>query len=255
MKRLTSILIIFITVFLSSCSVYENIYFLENGDVKYDMSIDAGEMIAAMSNMEIKTPGNLPTDSIIHLADLIKDSLEVSTNEIQDAIKNIEPIYLKYENNAAEGKFGISIYGDFDNADALNKAFASMAQLEQYMSKNKVEGAVNNNFSLDNLYNESRLVWDGTTMKRIITPKPKEESEDEGEGEEKTSPETGLGSFSKFFANGKMVVKYYFPKKITNVSNPDATLTLDGKTAIIQYPASMLAEPSDKFSIEITTEK
>ena len=245
MKRLTSILIIFITVFLSSCSVYENIYFLENGNVKYDMSIDAGEMIAAMSNMEIKTPGNLPTDSIIHLADLIKDSLEVSTNEIQDAIKNIEPIYLKYENNAAESKFGISIYG------ALNKAFASMAQLEQYLSKNKEEGAVNNNFSLDNLYNESRLVWDGTTMKRIITPKPKEESE----GEEKTSPETGLGSFSKFFANGKMVVKYYFPKKITNVSNPDATLTLDGKTAIIQYPASMLAEPSDKFSIEITTEK
>ncbi|MBK5722874.1 hypothetical protein JGH11_18555 [Dysgonomonas sp. Marseille-P4677] len=248
MKYIRSILSIIIAVLFSNCSVYENIYFSENGNIKYEMSIDAGEMIATMSSMEINAPDNIPSDTIIHLIDFIKDSLDLSSENIQDAIKNIEPIYLKYENKINESKLNISIFGNFENSDALNKAFAAMSLLDQYTNKGKDNDENQNSLPVEKLFRCS-LLWDDVTMKRVIDPTNNNESDKE------SSPNSKHNTLYKFFANGGMVVKYHFPKKIIKVSNPDATLSLDGKVAIIEYSGSMLTEPTDKLSIEIATEK
>ncbi len=61
-------------------------------------------------------------------------------------------------------------------------------------------------------------------------------------------------SFDRLFSQGKMVVKYHFPKKIKSVNNKDATFSMDGKTAILNYPASLFLKPDKELSIEIVTE-
>lgn len=247
MRKFLATFCILVSMIFSSCSVYENIYFLDDGSVKYELAIDGKEMMAAISSMDVKNFDNIPSDSVIHLVDLIKDSIDVSSKDIQEALTTIEPIYIKYENNIAEGKLGVSLYGNFENADALNKAFAAMSQLDKYRNKDNADAT--QNFPIEALYNETILSWDGKTMKRIVNSKT------DNEENENPLSNQGLGSFAQFFARGSLTVKYHFPNKIKEVSNPDAALSLDGKTVIVQYPGSILTEPTDKFSIQITTEK
>lgn len=247
MKKLFILLSVICLVF-SSCSVYEDIHFLENGNMKYSMTIDAGEMVAALGSSSLKTGKNdIPSDSIIYFSRIIKDSLNNIPADIAQDLKNIEPLYMHIKTDESNNEYKISICGDFDNVQAFSDAFASMGKLEEYIKKSNDKAK---KFSFESLYNNSQLTWDGTTLKRIFTktsdnPETGDNSEDSKKIDE---------SITRLFSQGKMIVRYHFPKKIKDVSNKNATFSLDAKTAVVEYSAMQFVEPTEALSITIVTE-
>lgn len=234
MKKL--IFLLFVIFSLSACSVYEDVYFQKDGSVKYQMMVDAGEILNMMPDFEIKMPDNLPTDSIISIAQMIKDSIADITPDIQRDLDNIAPLCIKLENNIADKKLGISVYGDFKNVDALNQAFASAAKLQE--KQKEQSDSKTSNMSPFVLDGANAIHWDGKTMRRVVDVAENDEGEEQVEGEESDNDMS-----SNFFSKGKMIVRYHFPTEVENISNPDAVMSQDRKTVIIEYSGSSFTNP------------
>ncbi len=255
MKKLIFAIFSVSILFFSSCSVYEDLYFLENGQVKYNMTVDASDMMSMVGQSSLKSGDNYPKDSIINFTQIVRDTLKNISPDIEQDLKNIEPLYMRVQNNDSLGILKISLYGDFDNMQAFTNAFNSMSKLESEI-KNKENNPLKK-MSVDNLFSRNVFSWDGTTLKRDVKAPEKAEGNADEEGEEDADirlDKTMDESMKRLFSQGKMVVKYHFPKKIKNVSNEDATFSMDGKTAIINYPANLFLEPTNELSIEIETE-
>lgn len=261
MKQLKFIFPILISIFLfSSCSVYENIYFSENGNVKYEMTIDASEMLKSMPSANDNYSDKLPSDSVIHLASVMGDSLNIATNDtLRQAIKDIEPLYLTYKTNPSDKTLKVSMYGDFANIEALNKALTSMCILNEQLNNGQQADIPKESFPLAKLYARSSLYWDGTNMKRTVAEEINNglENEDDPNGEDKNtdpfSSQSQAALLSKMFMNGRIIVKYHLPKKTSNISNPNATISQDGKTVVVEYPGSVLSSSMEDIAIEINT--
>ncbi|GEM_PF-1474719 len=261
MKQLKLILSILISIFFfSSCSVYENIYFSENGNVKYEMTIDASEMLKSMPFTDDNYSSKLPSDSVIHLASVIGDSLGFATNDtLRQAIKDIEPLYFMYQTNPSDKMLKVSMYGDFANIEALNKALTSMCVLNEQLDKGQQADIPKESFPLAKLYGRSNLYWDGTDMKRIVADEINNgvENEDSLDNDDMNtdpfSSQSQAALLSKMFLNGRIIVKYHLPKKASNISNPNATISQDGKTVIVEYPGSILSSSIEDIAIEINT--
>jgi len=255
MKKTAVTTFFLLLILLTSCSVYEDIYFLENGKMKYDMTIDASEMMSLVGQSSLNSSTSYPKDSIINFSQIVKDTLDNIPPEIEQDLKNIEPIYMRIQNNDSLGILKISIYGDFDNMEAFAEAFKSMSKIESQV-KSRVNNPANK-FSLDNLFSRNSFSWDGTSFKRSIILPEKNEAMNEDEdsaGNEESINKVMDESISRLFSQGNMVVKYHFPKKIKSINNENATFSMDGKTAILNYPARLFIEPSDALSINIVTE-
>lgn len=255
-----NLIIILFTVLFSatSCSVYEEFYFSENGSVKYSLIIDASEMKKIMGTSSLGNDYDYPSDSIISFSDIIKDSLKTIPAEYANDIKNIEPINLRIQNNDSLNILKMSVYGDFKDMEAFTSAFASLAKLEHDVNLTKNFSAVDK-YSFSNFFNKNTYTWDGTTLTRVVTAKEKiEEETEEIEETENTDgdkqTDAAVESMMRIFSQGQYIIKYHFPYKIKSTSNENATFSLDGKSAIINYSGSLFLEPDKNLSIKIVTE-
>ena len=249
-----TIAVVFFSLFLIStgCSVYEDIYFLEDGKVKYNMTIDGADVMALAGSSSLKNNNNkFPKDSIINFAQIVRDTLDIIPQEIEQDLKNIEPLYMRVQNDDSLGILKISLYGDFDNMEAFTNAFTSMSKIEGQVKNRKGDNPMNK-FSIDNLFNRNSFFWDGVTFKRTVTVEKNQDNE--GDNADKRLEKNIDESVSRLFSQGQMVVKYHFPQKVKNVSNKDATFSMDGKTVILNYPASLFLKPDNELSIDIETE-
>jgi len=260
MKKIIAAIFLFPVVLLTGCSVYEDLYFLEDGQVKYNMTIDAGELMSIAGTSSLKGNDKLPKDSIINFSQLVKDSLKNNISpETEQHLKNIEPLFMRVENNDSEGVMKISLFGDFANFDAFTKAFASMSEMESKI-KNKENNPISR-LSVDNIFSRNLFSWNGTSLKRTVKLSAVneeslgEEETDDGEdaSDKKLNKDIDL-SMARLFSQGTMTVKYHFPKKVKSVSNKNATFSMDGKTVILNYPASLFLEPNNELSIDIEIE-
>jgi len=242
MKKILSLLFV-ITIFCS-CSIYEEVYFNEDMSVKYQMKFDASEMMGMLSASSLPSYGkSLPNDSVISFAEILaehKDSVQNLSAEEQQVLKDLMPLNLRINSDTVANTFFISLFGDFANTESLNKTFKTLAE-----HKDKAAGAGPSTRAIDQLDNSSRYFWDGKTMKREIDPDMLNKSK------ENTEQDKGL---MDMFTGGKMIVKYHFPKRVTNVNNPNALYSQDGKTVVIEYPATDFVNSAEKINVEITTE-
>lgn len=253
MKKTYYILFFTLTTLLSSCSIYENVYFAADGQVKYEMLIDASGMLAAMPDISNKidkeTTGN---DSIISFSNILKEKypdIDNLSQEKQDMINKIEPFYLKINNNQTESQLSILFAGEFENTQSMNEAFAALKILEeeQKAEKTKINSMPTGN--MDKFILDSQFVWDGKQMARMAVEKTAQDDDDE------EAAETDNENMMKMLlANGKYIIKYHFPAKVKSVSNKDALFSLDGKTVILDMPATALSNGSNIININIELE-
>ncbi|WP_029904610.1 hypothetical protein [Prevotella sp. 10(H)] len=255
MKKITYIILFLATLFISSCSVYEDIYFMENGSVKYQTAIDASEFMALSGKSSVDMNGKMPEDTLISFSELLKDTLKTISPELEQDIKNIEPLFMRMESSKEQQTFKISIYGDFKDVQSLSDAFNSMNKLQNYI---KVQQGKNPKLFSNDYFSHTPFTWDGKTLKRnVIVSDTKDEKpldEENADGSSGNLDETMSTSFKRLFSQGQMIVRYHFPTKIKSISNDKATFSMDGKTAIINYPGLLFIEPEEELGIEIVTE-
>lgn len=260
MKRYITLIlsITFSAILFSSCSVYEEVTFHKDGRMSYNMKFDAAELMKMFP--EKKSPVSKTSDSIIYVGQMLKDEKMDIINkypELSEDIENISPIFIRTVENEATGEFYVAMCGEFKDAREFNKAFGSMARIAS-ASKDMdidVEGmpaSGKNKNMVDWIGHLSDYEWDGKKMKRKMDIS-KLSLADEDENEEPSSKDP-FSDWRSFFGGGKMAVKYHFPKKVKSVSNTEALLSQDGKTVIIEYPASVFTTSPQEADIEIRLE-
>lgn len=256
-KYLISILsITLLIIFSSSCSVYEEITLHKNGQMSYTMKFDATELMKMVPDK--KTATSKISDSIIYVGQMLKDEKMNIINkypELNEDIENVSPIFLRTVENGTTGEFHISLGGEFKDVEEFNKAFRSMAKIAA-ASKDMdidVKGMPASDKSKDMIDWTEHFPdyeWDGKVMKRKIDMSKLTISEDDEEALTKDP----FSDWRSFFEGGKMTVKYHFPEKVKSINNPNALLSQDGKTVIIEYPASVFTTSPQDADIKIELE-
>lgn len=240
MKRILYTLFLTCTLFLTSCSIYEDVYFKQDGQVRYEMKFDASDMLAMIPDAASKA-GDIPSDSIISIVELLKQKGGSKLlEENKEDIENISPLYLEMRNDVQKQILTITMFGDFANTESLNKALVSINRLQQ---KAQQAGMKNSNIGINKLSNTSTFAWDGKTMKRSFDAS-------QVTNEERNSTNDML---SKVFSQGKMVIKYHFPEKVDKANDPNALISQDGQSVIVEYSASKFLNSDNSTDIEIVT--
>ena len=240
----------------SSCSVYEEITFHKDGQMSYNMTIDGGDFMKMLSESKSSSSGKV-SDSIISFAQILESEKMDMVNgypEMEDDVENMRPLFFRTVENHQTGEFKISIFGDFKDTDAFNKAFKSMVNLASNTKDMDVDiegmpatGKRDGKDMIEWLAYFPEYQWDGKTMKRTIDTSKSKISEDE----DTPSNKDPFSDWKSFFQGGKMSVKYHFPNKVDAVDDPNAMLSQDGKTVIIEYPASVFTTSPKDADIEI----
>jgi len=218
------------------------------------MMLDAGELISMIPENGIS--GSKNSDTIISFYKMIeteKKDIIGKYPDMENDINNIKPLFMRMVENSEKGEFYISVYGDFKNSDALNSAFVSMNKMAQHaeQTSDKIPGSKDNVLAW--LSNFPQYNWDGKTMSRTATEIAEHPIDD---ADEETTPDReSFLNFESLFEQGKMKVKYHFPKKVQSTNDPNALFSQDGKTVILEYPGAILAKSPEKANIEIKLDK
>lgn len=246
MKKIIFVVLLMTTFLLSSCSIYEDVYFKKDGQVTYSIQFDGSEMMAMMPNLADSK--KIPTDSLIAFTDIIKEKIDLANASDEDKkdFESLSPFFLKVVNNEEKKILFVNLYGDFKNVDALNNALTAINRQQQKSKDKSTDMPLN----IDKLTNLSLFEWDGKVMKRMYID-PRIETDNFSDQEDNVM-EKGA---SDFLSQGQMIVRYHFPSKVASVDNADAMLSQDGKTVILQYSGSKFTDPDNSTDIEITITK
>lgn len=254
MKKIAFILILGILTSLYGCSIYENMYFEADGKIKYEMVIDAGQLLVAMPSMSDKITNELPSDSVITLSQMIKDKYpnwEDLPQDKKEMLKDIEPFMLRYKSNVDAKQFTVTLYGDFDNADKLNSGFEALSSLNESIKDSENSSEMDAPKTMGEINFKSRFTWNGTQMKRTFY----ETSDDKTERGNTENPGNDGDVMNMLFGNGRYIVRYYFPAKVKNINNPNALFSIDGKTVTLDMPATSFTKPENNPDIIIELER
>jgi len=234
MKRI--LFFISVVLFLSGCSLYQEVTFKEDGKVFYLMSIDAGQIMGM--GLSANDIGEMPSDTVISIIDMLKEKKNMdSISETEKRLyQDIAPLSVRIKSDINKKELFISYFGDFKNITALNKALQAMSLLDSIDSKKEGSNSSKQEQELNKIIERYNLyTWDGKTMTAVNQHNPDKKDNMDANDEDELSK---LSSLSGMFSGGKMKTKYTFPKKVKTVNNPDALLSADRKSVIIEYQAS-----------------
>lgn len=242
MKKTILILSFLISILFSSCSVYEDVYFHADGSVKYQLSFDASKML--------EIPGmsqEMPTDSTFSMIDKIKeDSLTFSKIDKSD-LENLSLLFINIKSDTVNKKLRIMLTGDFKDAESLNKTLISINKTndKEKSESSQISGTPFSRNTFSSLKLPSQYSWDKTTMSRIVDMTLFETNEEKSE-------DTIGSAMEQLFNEGRMIVRYHFPEKVLKISDPEALMTQDGKTVVVEYPIVQFTKSSEKMNIKIS---
>lgn len=247
-KSLQFFLISIFCFILGSCSVYEDIYFNENGSVSYSLKYDASQILAVAPGALNSSSSDFPADttfSILQMVEENRDSLAYLSDTEREFLEAIIPFSITMKNDTAAKILDIILQGDFTDAEAMNYAFIALNSASK--AKREEDNSFKSNSRFDIDYSSSRYSWNGKEMTRTIVEK--------NPSDEPTENSKGYQEMAMMFSEGKMITRYHFPHKVKNISNSKALLSQDGKTVVIEQSSTAHINPRpEEFDIIIETE-
>lgn len=246
MKIQCVLLIVFISLFFTSCQITENIDIKEDGSGKISYDIDASELMAMMGD-KLGDAQKENVDSTItfkQLFDEKKDSIAKLPLEEQQRLKKLEPIAMNVKMNSTEKTFKMAVFTDFKKASELQDMMGAMQTMQSLSKKSTADNPFGKMMAADNT--ELHYAYDGKVFKRtlkVIDPKLQEQAKD------------STGMMKMMFAASKFTVKYHFPRKVKSVSNPNALYSDDRKTVTIPFSLADYLEHPEATSFEVVLDK
>ncbi|MDU1903960.1 MAG: hypothetical protein E6772_04180 [Dysgonomonas sp.] len=251
-KRPIQIILFFtLCILFTSCSVYEDVYFNEDGTVSYSLKYDASQILAMAPDALSRNSNSstMPSDSTFSIADVMeehKDSLHLLPAEKREILEAIKPFSIALKSDSISKEFNISLNGDFESADAMNAAFIALQRI--YKEQGSKKGIMDAKAKFDINYSSSHYSWDGKKMSRTIII-------EEETAETPNENVKGYQEMVMLFSGGKMITRYHFPQRVTSVDKEKALFSQDGKTIVIEQAATTHLKPTaEEFDITIETE-
>lgn len=257
MRKIFFLIIVFITIGLSSCSIYEDITFKQNGQTDYNLTIDASELVVFLSGNNENFMNSIPSDTIISFDEIIKQEIgQENIPEDRDKELNaLRRMKMKIESSEEDEILKMKISGNFNDVSEMNTALAFIEKTNNKKVNNANESDTDNESEeniitekksgdipeiLSNVGFSSHFAWDGKNMQRTVDEKSLAQK---GRSTDKAT--------KKMMDHGKYTVRYHFEKKIKKISNPNAQLSEDGKSVTIEYTPAAFYDASDALNIEI----
>ncbi len=239
MKTISKLLtFIFISIFILSCSISEEITFNTNGSINYSFLMD-GSSFMKMAPDSVSQDQKKVRDSVITFSTFLeekKDSIAKLPKETQKQLEALKPFIIKMHEDQNKKEFYVQLNGDFTNSSSLNSALAALNSFDSKdKNTNKLEKM---EFLVPTVFE-----WNGNklTKKSSVSEAMKTDS--------------SAQSILTMFSGGKFKAKYNFPKKVKKVSNPSALISQDGKSVIIEYDAADYLTSPEKTNLEVELEK
>jgi len=240
----------FLLSIITSCTFTENIYVNDNGSGKFSVAMDGSALMEMAGNQlgdQMGSDAKIPKDSTFtfkKLFDEKRDSIAKLSPEAQKELKKLENFVVNTKMNAEKKEFLMTLSTDFKNVNELKDILETLETLQKLETGSNAAtpfgGFGSNNSNLNYSYDGRKF----TRIAKINTQKVTEKAND------------SAADMSKMiFESSNYILKYHFPKRVKNVSNPSALFSNDRKTVTIRYPFTDYMENPDKLNLEIEFEK
>ena len=239
-----------IQLIFTSCQITETIHLDETGGGKIAFDVDASAMME-MAGDKLAEAGTGNIDSTFTFKELLdqkKDSISKLPLAEQERLKRLSNMSVSMKLNDISKEFKISVFTDFKKADELQDMMAGVKTASDMESKSQVVDPSNPMSSLMDGANNTDLKYsyDGKTFKRQVKIK-------DVKLQQQSKDSTGM--FQMLFAGSSYTMKYYFPRKVKSVSNPEAIISEDKKMVSIPYSMADYFETPEKLSFDVVLEK
>ena len=235
MKTFSTILVLtFMSIFIISCSISEEITFNANGGIKYSYLFDGSSFMKMAP--DTLTKDKKIRDSIISFSSLLeekKDSISKLPLAEQEKLAKLKPFKIIMHQDDTKKEFSVQLTGDFKNSSDLNAALTTLSNFD----KNNTGSTEKTGLLVNSYYD-----WNGKELKKTSTVP------------EAVKVDSSAQSMIAMFSGGKFKVKYNFPKKVKKVSDASALISQDGKTVLVEYDATEYLSTPEKTNIKIELE-
>lgn len=249
MKMRLFMMVVWFSMFLTSCQITENIYLQEDGSGKIAFDVDASGMMEIAGSALAESGKATEMDSTFTFRQLFeerKDSIAKLPQAEQQRLKRMENMSVNMKMSAKSKEFKISLLTDFKKADELQDMMQGMKSIKDLErapaeTQNPLSGFMDGASNTDLKYS-----FDGKTFKRtlkIIDEKKQLQAKDT------------TGMVAMMFGSSGYTIKYHFPRKVKSVTNPNALYSEDRKTITIQYPLSEYLEQPEKMSFDVVLDR
>ncbi|MEH6763754.1 MAG: hypothetical protein V7655_04570 [Aequorivita antarctica] len=242
------LLLLFILAFtFVSCQFTETMVMNEDGSGTMRVEVNLNEMMAfgggAMGDSTV-----MKMDTIVYMKQFLeekKDSISKLSITEQQKLKKLENfnIHIKMDSETSEMVYDIST--NFKN---INEANDMLNGLEQ--AGNLIPNKDANN-EIKKEEDSPEVVGVNYSFKNGIFKRDAYIKDEKLHAQQVDS----MKQAEAFMGGSNYMLKYTFPKKIKNTSNPDATFSADKKTVSIQAPFLEYFKNPDLLDLEVELEK
>ncbi|MFV8268354.1 hypothetical protein ACNQGP_00270 [Flavobacterium sp. GT2N3] len=237
-------IILFLTVFLTSCQVTETINLNQDGTGKIEIMTLRDERSYMQLMGENYSKEEVFKDSTYVFKDLITKHSETFSRlpAFEKVIfQKFSAVKVHTKKSSFEKEFRTTISQNFNKIEEV----ADLNKTEEYADD------IENNYALvaEEHYYSVNYTFNGSVFNRIVKISDAVELK-----KQQDKIEGFKTQVSKFKITQDYVLKYYFPRKIKSVSNPKAKISEDCKSMELQFSLADCLQSPEITSLEVLLE-
>lgn len=268
MKKLLQLFAV--SCFLTSCNVTESIVFDNDMSGKYVTGFDMSPMMqlasASGESYEEEDKKKEKMDTTIVFNDLWKthkDSIASLDAEQRAQLEKLKGMTLDIEMDEEKGIFKFDMSKDFKKFDELKTIYEDTDEAMSYVKTigNKDGQAPEEQMDELTKRDDISFSFKNNTFSRFQTTIASDDDLEDIDGNE---DEEELGNdfkdqmmqqFDEMLDNSFFTLTYTFPRKVTSVSNENATISEDGKTVTYKVSWSAISKDGTLMNLDVVLEK
>lgn len=245
--KLKILLLFALALTIVSCQFNETMVMNQDGSGTISVEVNMDEMMA-FGGAAMMDSTQVKLDTVVHIKQFLeekKDSISKLPKIEQEKLKKLENFNIRIKMDSENSEMSYNISSEFKSVSEANDIMNGLEQATNLapnndenstgMNKEKVTPEIIGvNYSFKNgVFKRDAYIKDEKLHKQEVD---------------------SLQQTEAFMAGSSYTLKYTFPKKIKNTSNPDATFSLDRKTIILKKPFIDYFKNPDILDLEVILE-
>lgn len=229
---------------LVSCQVTETIQLNENGSGKIQVEYRRDEN----SYMQLAKENYSKEDKFVDTTYVFKDYITKYSETFLKFTKDEQELFKRFENvnvHIKQSSFEKEYFS------IMSQDFNKIEEVPDIYKTGDYAGDLKNNYALtaEEHYYDVSFTFDGSLFKRIVNITNPAELK-----KQQDKREVLKTSYSKYNLVQTYTLKYYFPRMIMKVSNPNAEISEDKKSLELKFPLLDCLQNPEITNLEVILE-
>lgn len=231
----------------TACQFTETMVLNADGSGTMQMELNLDQMIEISQGMS-EEKEEIKMDTLVYLKDLLeekKDSISKLPKKEQELLKELEleKYSLQVKADSDESIMRYNLMADFKNVTEMNGILEAFEKVSNLAPKSEA-GSLNSSGESEDLigvnysFKNNKFIRDAYIKNKVLHKQQMD----------------SMQSVEGFLGSSVYALHYTFPKKVKKTSNPDAKLSNNNKTVIVQVPFIDYYKNPDVLDLEIELE-